>query len=271
VPPPCIITVATAADEAELDTVEFTEHSGIFGLWIRPTDKMHFNFDGTAGSSGDIITRVSPRHQQQYRADFAYTPQSWLTVGANLNLLERRNHDPGRDIRFDGHARNFGFDLMLAPNDRVGVDAAYNFTSFEQNSNVCFAATPAPAGVVSAACVFADPATSPRETLGNFNSDTHFGSLALRFKPVSRVKLALGYGITNNDGNILRLNALQPFATLRSRYQQPLANVGLGLAKDLWFNAGWNYYQYNEGDFVGPTAPRYFHSNITTLSLRYEF
>jgi hypothetical protein len=39
---------------------------------------------------------------------------------------------------------------------------------------------------------------------------------------------------------------------------------------------GWNYYQYNEGSavqgsFVGPTAPRYFHANALTESLRYAF
>lgn len=34
---------------------------------------------------------------------------------------------------------------------------------------------------------------------------------------------------------------------------------------------GWNYYEYKEGSFVGPTAPRYFHANSLTESLRYAF
>jgi hypothetical protein len=34
---------------------------------------------------------------------------------------------------------------------------------------------------------------------------------------------------------------------------------------------GWNYYQYGEGSFAGPTSPRNFHANILTLALRYEF
>lgn len=272
-PTPCTITTATSGDENELETVDFPEHSAIAGLWIRPTDKMHFNFDADVTSSADVITRVSPRHQQQYRADFSYTPQGWLTFGANLNLLERRNHDPGRDIRFDGHVRNVGFNVLVAPNDRVGFDAAYNFTGFLQNANVCFIGQNT--GVVSTGCVFGGVTSTGTpnlfETLGFFNSSTHFGNLGLRFKPMSRLKLALGYGITSNDGNVLQLNALQPRGSLRSRYQQPLATVGIGLTNELWFNAGWNYYQYNEDDFVGPTSPRYFHSNIATLSLRYAF
>jgi opacity protein-like surface antigen len=41
--------------------------------------------------------------------------------------------------------------------------------------------------------------------------------------------------------------------------------------KNVTFKAGWNYYQYGESDFVGPTAPRYFHANNATLALRYAF
>jgi opacity protein-like surface antigen len=41
--------------------------------------------------------------------------------------------------------------------------------------------------------------------------------------------------------------------------------------KNVTFKAGWNYYQYAENDFVGPTAPRYFHANNATLALRYAF
>jgi hypothetical protein len=37
------------------------------------------------------------------------------------------------------------------------------------------------------------------------------------------------------------------------------------------FKGAWNYYQYGEGSFVGPTAPRYFHANNTTVALRYAF
>jgi len=270
---PCVVTTATSGDEAELESFHFPEHTGILGLWFRPNEKLRFNFDAEVTSSADIITRVSPRHQQQYRADFSYAPQRWITFGANTNWLDRRTHDSSADIQYDGHVRNAGFNVMIAPNDRIGVDAAYNYTDFQQNANVCFIGQNT--GVVSTGCVFGGTTSSGaaalQETLGFFTETTHFGSLALRFKPVKRLSLAAGYGITDNGGNILRLNALQPFGTLRSRYQQPLASVGIGVTKELTFNAGWNYYQYNENDFVGPTAPRYFHANITTLSLRYAF
>jgi hypothetical protein len=47
--------------------------------------------------------------------------------------------------------------------------------------------------------------------------------------------------------------------------------VDVVVRKDVTLKAAWNYYQYGEGSFVGPTAPRYFHANNTTLALRYAF
>jgi len=41
--------------------------------------------------------------------------------------------------------------------------------------------------------------------------------------------------------------------------------------KDWSLNAYWNYDQYAEGSFVGPTLPRYFHDNRTVLSVKYAF
>ena len=43
------------------------------------------------------------------------------------------------------------------------------------------------------------------------------------------------------------------------------------MAKGWFFNTYWNYDQYNEGSFTGPTAPRYFHDNRATLAVRYAF
>ena len=62
-----------------------------------------------------------------------------------------------------------------------------------------------------------------------------------------------------------------PLGPLSSTYQSPLAGLTLNVHKNITFKADWNYYQYGEDSFVGPTAPRYFHANNTTLALRYAF
>jgi hypothetical protein len=75
----------------------------------------------------------------------------------------------------------------------------------------------------------------------------------------------------SNDGTTTSFNPLLPLGPLASTYQSPLAGVDVSIYKDVMFKAAWNYYQYGEGSFVGPTLPRYFHANNTTLALRYAF
>ena len=95
------------------------------------------------------------------------------------------------------------------------------------------------------------------------------GSLML--KPMTRVTTRVGYSITSVDGKTPQFNILQPLASLAYNYHQPVASVMVDLGHNLSWNAGWNYYQYGEKSFVGPTAPRYFHANTATISMRWAF
>ena len=94
---------------------------------------------------------------------------------------------------------------------------------------------------------------------------------SIRFRPGKRLTANLGLSITSVDGSIPQFDILQPLGTSQYKYQQPVASLSVDSGHKLAWNTGWNYYQYNEGSFVGPTAPRYFHANSLTESLRYAF
>ena len=256
---PCSTTVAAS----ENNLYKIDEDTGLLGLWARPTRDLRLNANAEFMSASNFITRISPRHQQQYRADASYTPRPWVNLSGNLNILERSNHTG--DINFDGHNRDYGFNAMITRSDRVGVDLAYNYVDYQQNANICYAGNPEPG---SFTCIN-DPTIF--EVLGNYQSHTHFGSASLVLKPIPRITTKLGYNITKVDGSTLILNPLQPLGPLASAFQLPMAAVAFDLAKGWTWNLGWNYYQYNEDSFVGPTLPRYFHSNLTSFSLKYEF
>jgi hypothetical protein len=64
---------------------------------------------------------------------------------------------------------------------------------------------------------------------------------------------------------------IQSVGSLQYNYYQPLANIAIDIGHNLTFKAGWNYYQYGESSFVGPTDPRYFHANNAMFSLRWAF
>ena len=143
---------------------------------------------------------------------------------------------------------------------------AYNFDAIQQNTNVCFAGTLVPPG--SYTCLLD---STLMETYGVYQTHTQYGYFALTLTPLERVTMRLGYNIVDNQGNATSFNALQPLGPLSSIYQSPLAAVDIKVHKNVTFKGGWNYYQYGEGSFVGPTAPRYFHANNTTLALKYAF
>ena len=113
--------------------------------------------------------------------------------------------------------------------------------------------------------------SSLMQVYGVYQTHTQYGYFALMLTPVERVTMRLGYSIVDNQGNSTQFNSLLPLGPLSSIYQTPLAAVDVNVYKNVTFKAGYNYYQDGEGSFVGPTAPRYFHANNTTLALRYAF
>jgi len=76
---------------------------------------------------------------------------------------------------------------------------------------------------------------------------------------------------TSVGGFTPQFQQLQPYGTLQYNYPQPMANLSVNHGHNLEAKAGWNYYQYGEKSFAGPTDSRYFHANNATLGLRWAF
>jgi hypothetical protein len=259
-----------AGDE---DRLVVHEHTALLGFWARPIHALRLNFDLEHTHYDNVVVRMAPRKESRYRFQTSYTPRPWAVLGGSINILQDANADSSTN--YVGHNRNFGLTASLTPRERFGLDLAYNYNDVIQNALICFNDTP-PAGVIlpfvtnAASCAANDPA-NPLLANSFYTNHTHFGMIAVRFKPVKRVTANLGYSITSVDGSIPQFNILQPLGSSQYKYYQPVANLSVDLGHKLAWNTGWNYYQYNEGSFVGPTAPRYFHANSLTESLRYAF
>jgi hypothetical protein len=259
----------------DLDHFVGLEKTALFGLWARPMHTLRLNFDLEHTNFNGVFVRLSPRKEARYRFQTTYTPRSWATLGGSINILNLSNADA--QTQYVGHNQNYGLTASLAPRERFGMDLAYNFNSVIQNALICFADTP-PAGVILPFVANADNNNcAGNDTANNlmansyYTNHTNFGMATVRFTPAKRVMANVGYSITSVDGNVPQFNVLQPLGTLQYKYQQPVANLGVDIGHKWAFNMGWNYYQYGEGSFVGPTAPRYFHANSLTESLRYAF
>jgi hypothetical protein len=257
----------------DLDNFVIHEYTALMGFWARPSKNLRLNFDLEHSNYDNVIFRMMPRKESRYRLQTTYTPLPWVVLGGSLNILQDANNDTLTE--YVGHNRNYGMTASIAPNDRFGMDLAFNYNDTIQNALICFSDTP-PLGVTlpfvnnAGSCAVNDPANP---LLGNsyYTNHTEFGMGTVRFKPGKRVTANVGLSITNVDGSFPQLNILQPLGAANYKYIQPIANLSVDVGHKMSWNSGWNYYQYAEGSFVGPTAPRYFHANSLTESLRYAF
>jgi hypothetical protein len=249
------------------------EYTALLGFWARPTHTLRLNLDLEHTNYDSVIVRMAPRKESRYRFQTNYTPRPWAVLGGSINILQDANADSLTN--YAGHNRNYGLTASLSPRTRFGLDLAYNYNDVIQNALICFADTP-PTGVTlpfvtnAASCAANDPA-NPLLANSFYTNHTHFGMGSVRFMPEKRVTANVGVSITSVDGSVPQFNILQPLGSAQYKYYQPVANLSVDLGHKLAWNTGWNYYQYNEGSFVGPTAPRYFHANSLTESLRYAF
>ena len=255
------------------DRITVHEYTPLFGIWAKPMTSLRFNFDWEHTNSDDAILRIGPRKEDKYRFQANYTPKPWAVIGTSINLWNGSNDDVL--IAYRGHNRNYGFTTSLNPRERFGVDLAYNYNDYQQNTFICFNDSDTTLSVVASAgsCIangYNDDG-NPLLTNGIYTSKTHYGMASVIFKPVSRVSIQAGYSVTSVGGETPQFNSLQPFGSLQYNYHQPLALLSIDIGHHLAWNAGWNYYQYGEKSFVGPTDPRYFHANNATFSLRWAF
>lgn len=252
------------------DRFNIHEYTALLGAWFRPIQGVRLNFDYEHSNFDNVIVRIEPRRESRYRVQANYSPRPWATIGGSINLLEDSNSNSLTN--YVGHNRNYGFNASLNPSPHYGIDLAYNYNDFLQNAIICFNDSNLALPVVANAgsCEANDP-SNPLLTNSYYINHNHFGMFDFRVSPIKRVTARLGYSMSSVDGSTPQFNPLQPLGSLNYKYQQPIAAVGVELTHGLTWNTGWNYYQYAEGSFVGPTAPRYFHTNNATLSLRWAF
>ena len=257
-------TFAGVLETPDSPPTEINRYSGVVGAWFRKGSGLHANVDLQYGGADNWVYRIDPIRFYNVRGNVSYAPRPWLMLSGNL-YFEQATNDSS-DLAFNQHNYSTTVTATIMPNKHWGLDLSYNFDAIQQNINLCYEGAVVPAG--SFTCL---GDSSLMEVLGIYQTHTQYGSFAFTLNPIERVGLRFGYSMVDNQGNTTQFNLLQPLGPLSSTYQSPLAAIEIGLYKNISFKGGWNYYQYGEGSFVGPTAPRYFHANNTTLALKYAF
>ena len=263
------LNLTTAAE----DHIPIHGYTALLGFWLKPATAWRLNFNLENINNDNSVVLIGSRKESRYRILANYTPKPWAVLGASMNLWQNSNGSAFTDYR--GHNRNYGFTASLAPKEHLGFEFAFNYTDYLQNTFICFNDADTSLAVVANAgsCTANgyNDSRNPLLTYGFYTSQTYYGLASVMFRPIPRLTLQLGYSVTSVGGETPQFNSLQPLGSLQYNYAQPLANLAVDLGHNLEAKAGWNYYQYGEGSFVGPTDPRYFHANNTTLALRWAF
>jgi hypothetical protein len=257
----CTVLVGNA-DPLINDFTEINGYSALVGFSARPTDKLRLSFDAEQFYADNTFTRITPRHLQVYKGRVNYRPNHWMSFGGGVNIKENRN-DTG-DIGNLQHNRSYAFNTVIAPPDgNWGLDLSYDYNDIFSQTNICFVATPTPAGSLSCGTPFLSGLSVYKEL-------SNVGGGSLYWKPVRRVNVGLGYTLTSSSGSTLILNPNSPTGPLSFNYHLPMASLAVELSKHLIYKTSWNYYDYNEKSAPGPTLPRDFRGNMFTVSLRYS-
>lgn len=259
----CAVDVSASTTQG----TEINEHSAVFGFSSRllKDDALRLSGDLELLWADNFFIRVDPRQSERYRARVSYQPVSWINLNFATNIMERRNRAVG--IGFLGRDRNFTVDALLSRNQTFGLDLGYDYTTAFSRANICFISN-----LVSRATTPVCPTDLALfQTVSFYDSKTHFGHVAVLWKPLPALTTHFGTALTSTGGNALFLNPLAPVGPLRSLYLLPTADLDVQLRKGLDWKVSWNYYDYNEDSLPGPTLPRNFHAHVGTVGLRYSF
>jgi len=261
-----------------IEEVPIKEYSGLFGLWVRPTDKLRASADVEVTSADNVFTRVSPRNLQRYRFRVTYEPREWVHLATAINVLENRNNV--FDVNNLQHDRSYSFDATFSRSDRFAVDLAYEYIDVFSHTDVCFALSPLPPGPAPPLC----PTTAggnPIFGFSRYDSWTHYGYFNMMWKPVKRITTGIGYSISSVNGiaTFINPNTGGPLGnpnstpgSLAFNYHQPYADLTWDLAKGFSYRTHWGYYGYNEREPADPvTGSRKFRGNLATFGVRYKF
>ena len=252
---------------------DIDSNSAVLGLWVKPTQNLSFNLDADLGSANNTFTPLGAQNYEQVRARLQYRATTRVNLSVYFQTADGQN--PSSVVNGTQHNRNAGFSAWLTPSEKFSAQLGYNYNAIYSNLLVCFASDFAKPGLPACPIVTEDLVQTPSKYTSNVNT----GFVDFLWTPAHRLSLELGANLSGVTGSQLNLNPLSPMAllpsgALNSNWYQPYSSVSYRFAKQWTGRARWDYYGYHEdsnGSYQDLFAPRNFHGNLITLSVRYAF
>ena len=253
-------------------TTDINSNSAVLGLWWKPIQHLTVNLDADLGSADATFTNLSPRNYQQFRAKVQYRASAWLNFTAYFTTSDGQN--PVTDVSLTEHNRNAGLSFSVTPSQKFSAQLGYNFNAIASQLLICFTSSLAQPNLPACPDV-----TGLVQQSSPYSSHINTGFLDFLWTPLNPLSIEVGANLSGVTGSELNLNpqsaiATAPAGPLNSSWYQPYGAVAYHFAKHWTGRARWDYYGYHEdsnGSYQDLFAPRSFHGNLITLSVRFGF
>ena len=260
-------TLLTPEFEAETNNT----HAVFGGFKARPVKEWTMYFDAEHGTADNVFTRIGNYDYTNIRFKSRYAPNR--RVNFNLGLIVRDNSNPSEiagvslsDFGAEVKTRTFTSSIDWMPNSRWTVSTGYNYNWVNSDAVIdYFYQVP--------------PAASVRHPQGHalyyVRNNYFFVDVTARLH--KRVTFFSSYRLNQDHGQGGRPAdpAGTPGTLITSypmSYQSPEARVAFFINRHLDWNVGYQYFNYNENDFLRtfPGSPRAqnYHAHLPYVSLR---
>jgi hypothetical protein len=231
------------------------------GVRLQPTKPWTVNLEAEVGHASRTLSPIDDRdyHTLNGRTDYRLKN---LQLGATYREVYNLNA-PLSFTTYSSRSRQTGATASWAVNRWFSLDASYNKLHLDTVGGLQFFAPTLQTGYDSI-----------------FISNIHAGTMGLRFSIRDRADLFLGYTITKDTGDgratasppgttgvAALLDSVQTFPLT---YESPMARVSVKISPKLRWNAGWQYYGYNE-QFELFSYYENYHANTGFTSLQWSF
>ena len=221
-------------------------HSGGAGVRWLPAKGVRASFDFEVGRADRPLAPVNERkfHTESARVQ-------WRGKGATLtaNFQSKINNNPTSLVSYSSTSRGGGFHGSWAdPDARFTLDGGYQYLHLDTAAGIFNLLAPADDG--------------PSFARTFYTSNLHTGSFGIRAAAHERLVLYFGYSIAKDTGDgrgslqvtepfnpvypVVGSDGANFFTSFPLTYQSPQARVSVKVHEKLWWNFGWQRYDYDE-------------------------
>ena len=237
-------------------------HSGVFGLRLKPIHPLTVLLEGELARADRPFTPIADRNFHALRARAQYKAKTLQLSAAytqdyNTNSVSLSTHS--------ARARNYSVDASWVPRSWFGLDAAYAKLHLDTVSGIAFFG--------------GGNLITGQNSI--YISNLHAFNFSARIGIGKRADLFLGYAITKDtgDGRPAPVPAgttdpvgllLLPVQTFPLTYQAPLARLSVRITPKIRWNAGWQFFNYDE-KFQIWISPQNYRANTGYTSVLWSF